>query len=220
MAVDGVVVTAIPGDHLPLLPVVGLIGNFQLSALKSRNAQVDVEDVVGRTAVGLHIGAWLHLDYHDLLVLVRRPREPRLRREPLPQQCTGLWKDTVTFRRELTLLVQQYSIPLAFFVEEAVGVLEAGLCLIGQRPRGLLLDHGEVIFQKAANGQILPGLSAPNRHAAEASNPNLRSVLEVVPGYSFAGSILPGLPFPGHLADLLEQLLSLIDATRVLELQC
>mmetsp|Transcript_26652 Transcript_26652/g.43589 ORF Transcript_26652/g.43589 Transcript_26652/m.43589 type:complete len:263 (+) Transcript_26652:127-915(+) len=218
-AMHSMVIAPVPGDDLALFPVVSLVGHEEFRPLQARDAQVNVQDVVGRSAVSFHVSSLLHLDDHDLLVLVRRPRQAGLGWEPLPEQRAGLGEHAVALISEFSTVIQKDSIPLPLLIEETIGILKTRSCFIRHCSCSLLLDGGEMLFEQAADGQVLPSLSRPNGHAAKPPNPDLRSVVKVIPGHSFARGVVPLLTFPSHLTNLLEELLRLLIFARILQLQ-
>mmetsp|Transcript_3688 Transcript_3688/g.10665 ORF Transcript_3688/g.10665 Transcript_3688/m.10665 type:complete len:336 (+) Transcript_3688:17-1024(+) len=218
-AVHAVVVAPVPGDDLALLPRVGLVRDDELRALQAGEADVDVQDVVGGPAVRLHVGPDLHLDHHHLLVLVRGPRQARLRGQPLLQERAGLREHRLALLGELPVVVQEHAVPLALVVEEAVRVLEAARGLVRQRALRLLEDGLVVVLELLADGQVPPGLARPHLHVPQAAHPHLRGVLVVVPGDRLVGGVGPHFALPGHGGHLLEEVLGLLDPPCVLVLQ-
>mmetsp|Transcript_44213 Transcript_44213/g.96175 ORF Transcript_44213/g.96175 Transcript_44213/m.96175 type:complete len:263 (+) Transcript_44213:122-910(+) len=218
-AMHSMVVATVPGDDLALFPVVTFVGHEEFRPLQTRDAQVDVQDVVGRSAMSFHISSLLHLDDHHLLVLVRCPWQSGLGWEPLPEQSAGLGEDAVALISKLSTVIQKDTIPLPLLVEETIGILKTRSCFICHCSCSFLLDGGEMLFEQAADRQVLPGLSRPNGHAAKPPNPDLRRVMEVIPGHSFARGVVPLLTFPSHLTNLLKELLRLVIFARILQLQ-
>mmetsp|Transcript_12790 Transcript_12790/g.40341 ORF Transcript_12790/g.40341 Transcript_12790/m.40341 type:complete len:428 (+) Transcript_12790:69-1352(+) len=218
-AVHPVVVAAVPRDHLPLLPSVGVVGDNELGALQAFQAEVDVQDVVRGPAVGLDVGALLHLDDHDLLVLVRSPWQARLRREVLLQDGASLWEDGLALVGEGPPVVEQHAVPLPLVVEKPVGVLEAAVLLVPQCQADLLADGLEVVLKDVADGEIGPRLARPDQLAAQAADPDLRGVLEVVPGHGLSRGVAPALAVPRHGRHLVEKRLRLLHHPCVLQLE-
>mmetsp|Transcript_61048 Transcript_61048/g.175123 ORF Transcript_61048/g.175123 Transcript_61048/m.175123 type:complete len:391 (-) Transcript_61048:78-1250(-) len=215
---DTVVVASIPGDDLALLPRVRLVGDDELGTLKPGDANVDVQDVVGRPAVRLDVGTLLHLDHHHLLVLVGRPRESGLGRKPLLQQGARLGEDGLALVRELPLVVEHDVVPLSFRVQEAVCIpVAVGIGVQGLS--GLLADSLEVVLELLADREVAPRLPGPHLLAAQAAHPDLRGVHEVVPRHGLAGSVLSHLSVPRQVAHAAVQFFGLLDHPRVLVLE-
>mmetsp|Transcript_108694 Transcript_108694/g.346549 ORF Transcript_108694/g.346549 Transcript_108694/m.346549 type:complete len:309 (-) Transcript_108694:17-943(-) len=116
-------------------------------------------------------------------------------------------------------MVQHHAVPLPFVVEEPVGVLEAAALLIPQGRANLLPDRLKVVLQHLADGELRPRLARPDRLAAEATDPDLGGVLEVVPRDGLSRGVGPDLAIPGHLGHPLEECLCLINHPGVFVLQ-
>mmetsp|Transcript_36084 Transcript_36084/g.91989 ORF Transcript_36084/g.91989 Transcript_36084/m.91989 type:complete len:404 (-) Transcript_36084:207-1418(-) len=218
-AMHPMIVTAVPRNHFTLLPFIGLVRNDELGTFETRDTDVNVQDVVGRPTVRLNVGALLHLDDHDLLVLVRSPRKTWLRWQVLLQHSASLGEDGLTFLRELALMVQHDPVPLALLVEEAVSILVAAVCLIAQRAFGLYTESLEVILKHLADWQLIPSFAWPHLLAAQATHPNLRRMLEIVPQHCVTCSVLPDLAVPSHGGDAVEKILGLLDHPCIFVLQ-